>query len=669
MSKKSIAIHNHFHLEVFDKNDNLKQSADAYNMVLDNFYNTLFQSGNNNNTSTDFYAWNRVAIGIGSGTLSSSRTSLFNKLADSKTEFVSRTLDIPLSTATYKARFDASQTIVGEISEVGFQHNAVGTGYTGSTVYLSSHALLTDSEGLPITVTKTDTDVLIITATVNIVVNLNPSYWKPIGDPLNDNFLRILTPPVPDTKEVIFYPSLTLYSRMDRSKYTGSSISVTRHGRDSFSLPIGISSMVISNVDKPNKTWTTSTSTRTAVTSSNYGFANYAFYEMPYSAYAELPNPNIFPPYRLGRMEIPGADGVKTDFDCPIPTFIPDTEEIRIDGNVKTRNVDYTVDPNGNSIRHPSVSPSNTKATIISATTNSNSLATYEDANLLGYISNYVPDPSIYNCTLTAASPLWFIFENPVTCNGLSLNRLRSTSTSAVTLTNLRLQALDLVEPAYVNPWDKVLYHARSRMAVPFYIMYAKDDGNPYYIHFFSTISSGGALETTSRTMRVRDDFTSDYRECSVYTGNSYSDYYIRVEPGRKFLQTNSSVLHQYIIDNGGKWETPVDTSTVNFTTPQDVVTFPTPLAVTNSSFYEPAGGLIKFTPTTARFWRFIVSALNGTPNYLRADNCHFGWFGDGIKFTTAPPAGSIISISAEVDRPWKDENYVIDTTMGTLKY
>ena len=72
-----------------------------------------------------------------------------------------------------------------------------------------------------------------------------------------------------------------------------------------------------------------------------------------------LPNPDIFPVYTLSGIEVGTGDGQKTDFECPIPWFLKDTDVLYKNGVALTRGVDYTIDNKHNRQKCLSISEGN----------------------------------------------------------------------------------------------------------------------------------------------------------------------------------------------------------------------------------------------------------------------------------------------------------------------
>lgn len=155
-TKVGMSIHNEFKFKVVDaKTGKVKQEAISHNMVLDGFFTNICQAYVSNRYIQKFW------IGQGTGTLDPARTKLFTYLFNKNvTAGDSAILDEGLNRKIYTATLTELES-VGSISEIGLGDNG-----TTSTYRIFTHSLITDSEGNPITINKTDADILYITATV-----------------------------------------------------------------------------------------------------------------------------------------------------------------------------------------------------------------------------------------------------------------------------------------------------------------------------------------------------------------------------------------------------------------------------------------------------------------------------------------------------------------------
>ena len=149
------SIHNRFDIEVVDsKTGKIKQKAQAENIICDNLWNYMF-SGK--------MIWNKnIQYGSGSGTPSASDVSLFSFLGvGTPSDAVYNGNDF-----TKIASVTRHITLL-ETEQVGKTFTEVGiSATTSSSGSLCTHALIKDMNGNPISIIKTNTDILSIYATV-----------------------------------------------------------------------------------------------------------------------------------------------------------------------------------------------------------------------------------------------------------------------------------------------------------------------------------------------------------------------------------------------------------------------------------------------------------------------------------------------------------------------
>lgn len=149
--KSGINLHNRFEIEVRDKKTNaLKQKGIAENIILDRAY-TRVCAFNSYFTAIHF--------GTGTGTLSPSRTKLFSPLGYKNASVEEQIVGFPVSRVTRKIQLNADEYVGETLTEVGISED---------TSLINTHALINDAEGNPLSITKTELDVVIIYATVYI---------------------------------------------------------------------------------------------------------------------------------------------------------------------------------------------------------------------------------------------------------------------------------------------------------------------------------------------------------------------------------------------------------------------------------------------------------------------------------------------------------------------
>lgn len=157
-----VSIHNRFDIEMIDANTGkVKQQAYAENIVLDALWARLL--------SPNTY-FNNIHYGTGTGTLVASRTSLFSFLGAK-----AASSDVSINFNYEEGWFSFQKSIkLLETEHIGATLTEVGIGYGSSSGNLVTHAQLKDMNGNPISITKSDTDIINIYATVFV-------HWNPNG--------------------------------------------------------------------------------------------------------------------------------------------------------------------------------------------------------------------------------------------------------------------------------------------------------------------------------------------------------------------------------------------------------------------------------------------------------------------------------------------------------
>jgi hypothetical protein len=171
-------MHNNFVFEVVDKNTGeVKQTAKAENLVTKlgkkNFFRSLFRSSAPDMPTA---VYKIMKIGSGTGTFTDTMTAMIKEELSLATTVVNTTREIT-SDRLYvkkdlKAIINYNQLNGINISEVGLW-SGKGSYDNETAVGLATHAFITDSQGNPITILKTETDIIYIYATVYFTVTHN----------------------------------------------------------------------------------------------------------------------------------------------------------------------------------------------------------------------------------------------------------------------------------------------------------------------------------------------------------------------------------------------------------------------------------------------------------------------------------------------------------------
>ena len=156
--EQKIGVHNKFELELTDaRTGEVKQKAYGYNLVLNQYFNFLA----NFNQNCDFCPLSRIALGTGSATPAVTDTDFRQRVYKAAT-LVEYVRAYPTSHITQRITAGTSEWNGYTFTRVGYMSSSDSSPTYDKPV---THALLQDAEGNPISIVKTDTDILTVTAT------------------------------------------------------------------------------------------------------------------------------------------------------------------------------------------------------------------------------------------------------------------------------------------------------------------------------------------------------------------------------------------------------------------------------------------------------------------------------------------------------------------------
>ena len=271
--KQNVNIHNRFDVHIDNIETGEHREFIGYNIILDQMWTRL--------CGGSLY-FRYIHFGIGTGTPTPEGTSLFNHLGTRQAVTEETIKALPVSSWTRKIVLNPEEYVEETITEVGIA-------YDSSASNLVTHAMLKDSEGNAISITKSDTDVVTIYATVFITFTNTIPELKLIGMPNNNQLINYLT---------------------------GGSAPAGSFGLSTIENPylkLGTSTTVTWTSDIPNRKRRTNTS-RFGITSGN-GHVKYLDFANLFSL--KLPAPGIFSGQPYTGVNIGSGDGVKKSFMLP----------------------------------------------------------------------------------------------------------------------------------------------------------------------------------------------------------------------------------------------------------------------------------------------------------------------------------------------------------------
>ena len=152
------SIHNRFDIEVIDAcTGQIRQRAQAMNVICNSLWSRLL--------ARKYYA-DYILFGSGTGIPSETDTALFSLLGAKTVTDGTYSVDNVNGVVTR-----VMNIVITETEYVGSTFTEVGVGY--STTAIATHAMLVDMNGNPISITKTDADIINIYATLYLHFNSN----------------------------------------------------------------------------------------------------------------------------------------------------------------------------------------------------------------------------------------------------------------------------------------------------------------------------------------------------------------------------------------------------------------------------------------------------------------------------------------------------------------
>jgi hypothetical protein len=323
--EENLKIHNRFDVSVVDAETGFeKQTAVAYNVVTDNFFRSRLL-GSPRGRTEDLLTY--MSFGSGSGVPVKTDTTLFTHVGRKYVTTLGTVFDYPTSYTQKRIRLEATENVGANITEVGLEASYRGT--FDNYYYLMTHAMLQDSEGNQISILKTDTDVIYITATFYCTTTLSGFGEGAIYPPADKNMLTnwILTGTM---------DSNLMFSRFPLS----SSIELEQkfHGSKSNGLSSGTGNMDTLRLDAPVITFL----------DTEYNNQIIKHIGIPGAGAVTFPNHDIFPPYAVNQIALGTGDGISTAFSLKAPLIMSGSETIIVNGVQQVKDVDYTIDYESN---------------------------------------------------------------------------------------------------------------------------------------------------------------------------------------------------------------------------------------------------------------------------------------------------------------------------------
>lgn len=412
--KIPISIANRYHVLLVGPEGEIKQESISHNTVCQNMFS------NEEGASWNYWHLRSLQLGSGTGTPAISDTKLFNPLWGVAIQKVSHELKYPTSTIHLTFEVPANSSYVGTITELGL----------GLEEHLMTHALLSDAEGQPMSIDKTDIDKLIVNVDLFITVTASEPMHLP-DSVQNMDFVCNLRDRAADAnggcsgtmdspfKNVELSTSikaaqLNQHYRKKYSWWTGyhspSSAYNTHYGAQLGACTFG-------GYNNRKMTLTTKRIAQDLALTDDIYFKGLTILGW---GYIPFPNHDVFPAYTIENIKIGVGDGETSIYKNPLAYFIPNTEEITVNGVLLTRDVDYTIEAHNNADMYVELSPCN--EAIISGGYQAQ-CNNYPEAFRRSLRTDDSDGDNARNCThsINKDNPIFIDMLESVTCNAIRI--------------------------------------------------------------------------------------------------------------------------------------------------------------------------------------------------------------------------------------------------------
>lgn len=402
-------MHNRFDVKVCDaKTGEIKQTAVAYNVVLDEYFKARFDM----NYYIAYWAdFGRIDIGSGTGTPAITDTSLFTYVGQKGLISSETTYAYPTSNKTMICKLEANEFNGTNITEVGLE--LVSSRGANTYTQLVTHAMLQDSEGQQISITKTDEDVVYITAVFYATITLSGFGNNGIYPQAQHNALAsfLLGNGLPsDWRGWLISTTrtdMTSSSEFESAEQTAKSYSLTMTNPNLSALTFDLGDKTILDTE-----W------------NNHKVGTFG---IPGVGAFVLPDASVFPDYAVTRTSLGEGDGVTQDFNIKCPLIKPGSLRVFVN-NIELSASEYIFDADNNchddreSYYTAGMKCTDSNVQFGNFALNQSTGTERCDPMLWQYKAT---DGNKYPSyvTVDSAHPIWIDFEESKTCNRLRIDR------------------------------------------------------------------------------------------------------------------------------------------------------------------------------------------------------------------------------------------------------
>lgn len=401
--KQQASVHNRFDVKVIDAlSGDIKQTAVGYNVILNTYFsNRLLGSPSSGSPLI------QIAVGNGSGTPAVTDTELFNQISRKEPITLETSYAYPTSYIVKQIKLEANELNGHTITEVGFMHTYTG-GLGGGTRYYrpTTHAMLQDSEGNPIAILKTDTDIVYINAT--FFVSYTPSGFGSNGiypKPENNFLVRWLMGESAGNHRIRFsrFP-LESSSELEQNYTADKTYTFPNAGGDMETYQKDIGVITFLDTESNNQLI------------KHFGVAGIGAFSFP--------NAEVFPDYPVNQLILGEGDGVTSQFNIKSPLIKSGSVRIYIDGEEMSSG--WTADTESNCFDrvenyHTASMTVQDEGITFGDIDTRNPAFNYDYGDPMAWWT--CTDRTFYpsSCTVSETTPIFIDFKKPKVCNRLRI--------------------------------------------------------------------------------------------------------------------------------------------------------------------------------------------------------------------------------------------------------
>ena len=410
--KAKAVLHNKFEVTVVNaQTGKVKQTAEAYNVVTDEYFKMRLNLFTNTDWPDTDSVMGYIGVGSGSGTPSTSDTALFNALIHKSSTLVEEHYDYPTSYITRQIKINADECNGSTLTEVSVESYYSYGLWSSDGYLLCTHAMLQDAEGNPIAISKTDVDVVYITAKIYCTFTQSGFGTNGVYPTAANNIL------------VKWLLNGTTGLKVNTHRFPveyASDLSSDYVHSKSFTFQNGTGTLATLTWELPSMT----------ILDTEFNNHLVRSIGIPGIGAFNFPDSSVFPDYEVDHLVLGEGDGTTTQFNVKCPLIKSGSAHVYVGGDELSAS-QYTFDYESNCTN--TRDNSHTAAMKVDGTS-----VTFGDMATRSPATNYLYGDPLYwglwpksgytypaSCVISSANPVWIDFGSAKACNQLQIDNAK----------------------------------------------------------------------------------------------------------------------------------------------------------------------------------------------------------------------------------------------------